>query len=215
MKVNPDYTILTLEDSNYPARLKNIIDLPGKLYVKGSNFSLFDRPAIAVVGSRKSSEYGKQVVKKIVPQLTEKGFVIISGLARGTDTIVHQTVLESGGQTIAVLGSGIDIVYPPENYELYQNIQLVISELPPGTKPLSKNFLPRNRIIAGLSDAVLVIEAARRSGTLATAARAADQGKEVFAIPGPITSPLSEGTAWLIKQGAKIVFDVNDILEEL
>jgi len=209
-----DFLVLTLSDKTYPSRLRKIPDPPAKLYLKGSDLSLFNRPSIAVIGSRKNNDYGRNVTQKLVRELVENGFAIISGMARGIDTIAHEAALEAGGKTIAVLGSGIDVIYPRENGELYQMIQLVISEFPPGTKPLKENFPQRNRIVAGLANGVLVIEAAKRSGTLITARQAAEQGKDVFAVPGPITSPLSEGTAWLIKQGAKLVYSVNDILEE-
>lgn len=188
---------------------------PPRLWIKGTNLDLFKKPALAVVGSRRPSDYGRQAAKKIIARLVKRDFVIISGMARGIDSLAQKLTLGNNGQTIAVLGSGLDIIYPPENKSLYNKIQLVVSEFPPGTKPYGKNFLSRNRIISGLSDGVIVIEASRRSGTLNTARHAADQGKEVFAVPGPITSPTSEGTAWLIKRGAKLVYDIKDILEEL
>ncbi len=207
--------ILTSDNKKYPDRLRRIELVPPKIYVKGNDFSIFKKPAIAVVGSRKASYYGRQTTRKLVSQLVKKGFVLVSGMARGIDSVAHATALEAGGQTIAVLGSGIDVIYPPENKNLYLKINLIISEFPPGTPPERKNFLIRNRIIAGLSDGLLVVEAAKRSGTLNTAKYAAEQGKEVFAVPGPINSPLSEGTAWLIKQGAKLVYSIEDVLEEL
>jgi len=212
--MDEEFLVLTPLDKTYPERLRKIPDPPRTLYIKGSDFSLFGRPSIAVIGSRKNTDYGRIVTQRLVRQLVENGFVIISGMARGIDTIAHEAALESGGKTIAVLGSGIDVIYPRENGELYQLIHLVVSEFPPGTKPLKENFPQRNRLVAGLSNGVLVIEAAKRSGTLITARQAAEQGKEVFAVPGPITSPLSEGTAWLIKQGAKLVYSLDDILDE-
>jgi len=207
--------IIKRESQNYPEKLKNISQPPEILYAKGREISILNRPAIAVVGSRNATAYGRWATKTLVEQLIGEKFAIISGMARGIDTIAHYTALNSGGKTIAVLGSGIDVVYPPENRNLYRKINLVLSEFPPGTPPEAKNFPRRNRIIAGLSDAVLVIEAAKRSGSLITARFAAEQGKEVFAVPGPISSPQSEGTCWLIRQGAKLVYDINDILEEL
>lgn len=209
------FITLTPLEKNYPYRLQFIPNPPPKLWIKGNNLDLFNQPILAVIGSRKPSKYGQKAIKKIVGQLVKRGFVIISGMARGIDSIAHRLTLKNNGQTVAVLGSGLNVIYPPENKNLFNQIQLVISEFPPSTKPKGNNFLSRNRIISGLSDGVVVIEAARRSGTLNTARHAAEQGKEVFAVPGPITSPTSEGTAWLIKQGAKLVYDVEDILEEL
>ena len=209
------FTTLTPLEKRYPYRLQFIPNPPPKLWIKGNNLNLFKKPALAVVGSRKPSDYGRQAVKKIISQLVKRGFVIISGMARGIDSTAHKLTLGNKGETIAVLGSGLDIIYPPENKQLYHQIQLVVSEFPLGTKPKGNNFLSRNRIISGLSDGVIVIEASRRSGTLNTARHAAEQGKEVFAVPGPITSPTSEGTAWLIKNGAKLIYDIEDIIEEL
>lgn len=209
------FTTLTPLEKDYPYRLQFIPTPPPQLWIKGKNLDLFKKPALAVVGSRKPSNYGRQAAKKIVGELVKLGFVIISGMARGIDSTAHKITLANKGKTIAVLGSGLDVVYPPENKSLYNQIQLVVSEFPAGTPPKGNNFLSRNRIISGLSDGVIVIEATRRSGTLNTARHAADQGKEVFAVPGPITLPTSEGTAWLIKKGAKLIYNVNDILAEL
>ncbi len=209
------FTTLTPLEKKYPYRLQFIPNPPPRLWLKGNKLDLFNRPALAVVGSRKPSPYGKKAAKKLIPQLVKLGFVIISGMARGIDSLAHQLALGNNGLTIAVLGSGLDVIYPPENKQLFGQIQVVVSEFPLGTKPKGNNFLSRNRIISGLSDGVIVIEATRRSGTLNTARHAAEQGKEVFAVPGPITSPTSEGTAWLIKNGAKLIYDVDDILEEL
>ena len=179
-----------------------------KIYLKGKILKS-DAKAIAVVGSREISPRGEKLTKKFVKALVKAGFTIISGLARGVDTIAHQTALDVGGRTIAVLGSGLDIIYPPENIDLAEKIAkngALVSPFAYGTKPLPKNFLARNRIIAELSQAVLVIEGARRSGTLSTASWAANQGLDVFAIPG------SEATDWLIEQGALIAQTPKDIL---
>lgn len=213
-----DYLALTLLDKNYPQSLKLIDSPPPRLYLKGNDLSLFKKRAIAVVGSRRPTGYGRETTKKLVKQLVDSGFVIVSGMARGIDSLAHWTALNSGGETIAVFGNGVDVVYPPENKKLYQEIiknGLIVSEFPPKQKPFKKAFLIRNRIIAGLSEATLVIEAARRSGTINIARLTAEQGKDVFAVPGPINSLLSEGTAWLIQQGAKLVYKLEDILEEI
>ena len=211
--INDQMTKLLLSP-HYPEKLRLLADPPQVLYYRG-DLSLLKKPALAVVGSRQATKYGLKVVKKLIPSLVKAGFTIISGMARGIDAAAHWAAIESGGQTIAVLGCGLDVIYPKENQLLYQKVQLLLSEFPPGTKPEAKNFPQRNRIIAGLADAILVIEAARKSGTMITARYATEQGKEVFAVPGPITSPQSEGTAWLIQQGAKLVYQVDDILEEL
>ncbi|MBL7078677.1 DNA-protecting protein DprA [Candidatus Shapirobacteria bacterium] len=209
--------ILTWEDKLYPKILKQIPDAPPVLYVKGHLGS--GEPALAVIGSRRASYYGRSITQSLVSQIAKKGIVIISGMAKGIDGIAHQAALDSGGETIAVLGSGVNVIYPYQNKNLYQRIisggGLVISEFPPFYPPLAANFPQRNRIISGLSKAVLVIEAAQKSGTLITARLAAEQGKEVLAVPGPITSQLSAGTSYLISQGAKLVSNAQDILEEL
>ena len=163
--------------------------------------------------------YGKNATVKIVRELVFNKMTVVSGMARGIDTVAHKTALENSGYTIAVLGTGIDVIYPPENADLYRQIinqnGLVVSEYPPGLKPTKSSFPLRNRIISGLSQGVLVIEGRRQSGALISARYALDQGREVFAVPGPINSPTSEGTAYLIKQGATVVSGVTDILEEL
>jgi DNA processing protein len=180
-----------------------------KFYVLGKILKK-DSKAIAVVGTRQMSTRGERFTQDFVKEIVNAGFTIVSGLARGIDTVAHKTALEAGGRTIAVLGSGIDVIYPPENKELAQKIikkGALISGFPRGTPPYAKNFLARNRIIAGLSKAVLVIEGKRRSGTLSTASYAANEGIEVFAIPG------SEATDWLIEQGANIVNTPKEILD--
>lgn len=211
---------LTLAEKEYPPLLAQIKDAPPVLYLKSDQNlgEIFSNLALAVVGTRKISSYGRQVTEILVRDLVAQGLTIISGMARGVDSIAHQTALEVGGKTIAILGSGVETIYPPENQKLSQEIVkngAVISEFPPHYPALPGNFPTRNRIIAGLSQGVLVTEAAEDSGSLITASWAADYGREVFAVPGPITSPLSKGTAELIKKGAKLVWGVKDILEEL
>lgn len=182
-----------------------------KLKVLGEILPI-DRKAVAVVGSRKMSVRGEKLTRKFVKALVKRGFTIVSGLARGVDSVAHETALMSGGRTIAVLGSGIDVIYPPENRELAERIAekgAVVSGFPDKTPPLAKNFLARNKIVAGLSKAVLVIEGKRRSGTLSTAAHAANMGVEVFAIPG------SDATDWLIEQGAGCVKSPVDLMKLL
>jgi len=207
-----------LADKKYPENLKKIDNPPFVLFFKGQIKPL-DRRALAVVGSRQMSSYGFQITQKLVGELVKKKMTIVSGLARGIDTVAHQTALKMGGRTLAVLAGGLDKIYPPENQRLAQEISkgqgALISEYPPGF-PLNKGHFPaRNRLIAGLSLGVLVIEGTDKSGSLITARHAADQGKEVFAVPGPISSSLSQAPLLLIKQGAKVVQNVEDILEEL
>lgn len=213
------------EEENYPKLLKEINDKPPVLYIKSKEQrtndigDFFNKKAIAVVGTRKVTAYGRQVTEMITEGLVSAGLVIISGLARGVDAIAHETTINSRGITLGVLGCGLDLVYPPEHIKLAERIidggGALISELPLGMQPVPGNFPARNRIISGLSLGVVVTEAAEDSGSLITASLAGEQGREVFAVPGPITSPLSAGTADLIKKGAKLVSGVKDILEEL
>lgn len=208
--------VVTMADKDYPKNLLNIYDPPPYLYVKGQLRE--DERSIAVVGSRFASPYGKIATEGISRDLAKKGYAVISGMARGIDTAAHKGALSAGGRTIAVLGSGIDVVYPPENKGLYEEIcqaGAVISELPMGTGPLSENFPARNRIISGISLGVVIVEATLKSGSLITATCAAEQGRDVFAVPGNINSKGSKGTNKLIKDGAKLVEDVSDILEEI
>lgn len=201
----------------YPQNLKEIEGAPERLYIKGS-LRPEDKLAVAIVGSRKMTAYGRETAELFSYELAEKGVSIVSGLARGIDTVAHKSALKAGGRTIAVLASGVDIIYPKENRQLAERIiksGALVSEFPRRTKPLGKHFLVRNRIISGLSLAVLVIEGKRRSGTLSTAAHAANQGREVFAVPGPINSPLSLAPLYLIEQGANIAKSPEDILEYL
>jgi len=208
--------IVTYQDPLYPGNLLNIYDFPVLLYVKGllSN----DDINIAVVGSRTASTYGTFSTERLCRNLAWNGITVVSGMARGIDAAAHRGALAAKGRTIAVLGCGIDIVYPPENRSLYEAIAgngAVVSEFPFSTPPLAQHFPLRNRIISGLSLGVVVVEATEKSGSLITAKLALDQGREVFAVPGTIDSPGSKGTHRLIKEGAKLVEDVQDILEEL
>lgn len=208
--------VITLEDKDYPENLKNIPGSPILLYVKGE-LRQEDKFSIAIVGSRRASFYGLTNAEKFAFDLSEKGFTIVSGMARGVDTYAHKGVLKRGGRTIAVMGSGFNHIYPVENKELAEDISksgAVISEFPIDTMPFKQNFPRRNRIISGLSLGVLVAEAARNSGALITADFALEQGREVFSLPGKVDSRNSFGTNGLIKQGAKLVSCVDDIIEE-
>lgn len=208
--------ILTYEDEGYPENLKNIPDPPIVLYIKGE-IKKEDKFSIAIVGSRRASFYGLSCAEKFASDLSDNGFTIVSGMARGIDTCAHRGALKRGGRTIAVMGSGFNHIYPPENKELAEEISkngAVISEFPIDTLPKRENFPRRNRVISGLSLGVLVAEAARNSGALITADFALEQGREVFALPGKVDSNTSFGTNALIKQGAKLVSCADDILEE-
>lgn len=212
-----DIKMINIVDENYPSKLKNIYAPPITIFAKGDT-SLLGSKAIAIVGSREPSKYGAYVAKKFSADISKNGVTVISGLAKGIDTLAHIGALSSFGKTIAVLGSGIDIVYPKDNAKYYSEISkkgLIISEYIVGTKPNSKNFPQRNRIISGLSDGVLVVEARKNSGTMITTDFALDQGKELYVIPGNITSVTSVGTNNLIKEGAKLVTDVYEILDDL
>ena len=210
-------TVLTWESPGYPSLLKNIPDPPPVLYVQGELLAR-DEWALAVVGTRRATVYGREATRSLVSGLAAGGVTIVSGLARGIDTHAHQVALDAGGRTIAVLGSGVDIIYPAQNRELAQRILengALVSEYPLGTQPEGGNFPRRNRIISGLSLGVLVVEGSKRSGAMITADYAADQGREIFAVPGNILSPNSAGPNQLIQQGAKLVTTMGDILEEL
>ena len=210
--------ILTCRDENYPKRLKEIYDYPPVIYIKGT-LSPEDEWCLAVVGTRRATVYGKQVTEEIVTDLAQNKITIVSGLAKGIDTVAHRSALEAGGRTIAVFASGLDIIYPSENEELVRKILehgAIISEYPLGMKPRAENFPRRNRILSGLSLGVLVTEADEDSGAMITARDALEQDREVFAIPGSILSPSSRGTNRLIQMGeAKLVRIYTDILEEL
>ena len=209
--------ILTDFDSDYPEALKSIDDRPMVLFVRGS-LKKEDAVAIGIVGSRKATSYGKWACEKISGDLAGIGATIVSGMASGIDTYAHRAALDAGGRTIAVLGCGVDVVYPQKNKYLYEEISssgAVISEFPLGTQPLPYHFPMRNRIISGLSLGIAVIEAQEKSGSLITASYAASQGKEVFAVPGNINSLYSCGTNLLIKDGAKPILTTEDIIEEI
>jgi DNA processing protein len=209
--------IVTFKDEDYPENLLSIYDPPPFLFVRGE-ISKADRNAVAIVGCRLASTYGKRITERIARELAKRGITIVSGLARGIDSIGHLSALKEGGRTLAVFGSGLDIVYPPENKKLAEKIRssgALISEFFLGTKPEAPNFPRRNRLISGLSLGVVIVEAGARSGALLTAHCALEQNREVFAIPGNLDTKNSEGTNKLIKQGAKLVTSVEDILEEL
>jgi DNA processing protein len=210
-------TLLTWDSPNYPSLLRNIPDPPPVLYIKGKLLPR-DEWGLAVVGTRRATVYGREATRSLVGGLAASGVTIVSGLAYGIDTFAHRTALEAGGRTIAVLGSGVDIIYPAENRKLAGLITsngAVVSEYPLGTQPEGGNFPRRNRIISGLSLGVLVVEGSKRSGAMITADYAAEQGREIFAVPGNILSPKSAGPNQLIQQGAKLVTTIGDILEEL
>jgi DNA processing protein len=209
--------ILTLDSDNYPPLLKQIFAPPPVLYVKG-NLSAFDRHAVGVVGTRSFTHYGEHATAAIVRKLSERGIAIVSGLARGIDTVAHRTCLDNGGATIAVLGCGVDRVYPSENKDLAGRILengALLSEFPLATRPEAFNFPRRNRIISGLAAGVVVVEAGKKSGAQITARYALQQGRDVFAVPGSIFSDKSDGTFNLIKSGATPVRDAQDIIESI
>lgn len=216
-------TWMTVDDENFPTRLKNINDPPFVLFLK-TNLSTHDffgitHRCISVVGTRKMTAYGQEVTQKLVTELVANGFTIVSGMALGIDGVAHGTAINAGGKTIAVLGAGVDIIYPAAHRSLYFSIiergGAIVSEVAPG-KTVNKGIFPaRNRIISGLSPAVLISEGAIDSGSLITARQALEQGREVLAVPGPINSEMAQGTNYLIKQGAKLVTGIDDILETL
>jgi len=210
-------TLVSFQDSLYPVNLRAISNPPFLLYVRGE-LRKEDESAVAIVGTRRATTYGKLTARRLARDLGRRGVTIVSGMARGIDTAAHQGALEVGARTIAVLGCGIDVVYPPENRELMEEIVkngAVISEFPLGTLPEAPNFPQRNRIISGLSKGVVVVEAPLRSGALITVDFALEQGREVFAVPGQVNSPTSQGVNRLIKEGAKLVESVEDVMEEL
>ena len=212
-----NFRLMTMSDKSYPNDLREIHDPPPLLYIKGNELPL-DKTMIAVIGSRRPSHYGLKIAEEICINLSKSNIAVVSGMAIGIDSASHWGSLRGGGPTIAVLGSGIDVIYPQSNRKLYSLIAengSVITEFPLGTPPEGKNFPVRNRIISGLSRGVVVIEASRKSGTMITASLALEQGREVFAVPGSIESFKSVGTHFLIKQGAKLIENANDILEEL
>lgn len=210
-------TLITYWDQSYPRLLQKIFDPPLLLYVRG-NIDILQGPSVAVVGTRAPSPYGRLMAERFGGELSGYELVVVSGLARGVDTYAHRAALQAGGKTVAVLGSGVDVIYPDENKALSEQIVgngALVSEFPMGTKPDAPHFPRRNRIIAGMSLGTLVIEAGNKSGALITADMAMDQGRDVFALPGGINSPKSIGCNRLIQQGAKLVISVEDIVEEL
>jgi DNA processing protein len=209
--------LLTWDDEAYPRHLKEIDQPPPVLYVKGTLLPE-DEWAVAIVGTRKVTAYGRQVAEDVATVLAHSGVTIVSGLARGVDSIAHQAAVTAGGRTLAVLGNGVDLVYPPENRKLAAQViehGALISDYPLGTQPDGVNFPPRNRIISGLSLAVIIVEAGQTSGALITASFAAEQGRDVFAVPGNINAPQSQGTNRLIRDGAQPLLSPQDVLEAL
>lgn len=209
--------ILTLGQTDYPSSLGEIPDPPTCLFTRGRMIES-DALSMAIVGSRSASRDGMRAAAQLAEGLASRGITIISGMARGVDASAHHAAIRSGGRTLAVLGCGLDVVYPAENLRLYKSIPdcgAILTEFPPGTKPDAGNFPIRNRIISGLSKGIVVIEASEKSGSLITAHRALDQGREVFAVPGSIFTKGAKGTNSLIQQGAKLVQGIDDILEEL
>lgn len=216
MSYKSNVSIITSSNVLYPKLLLNIYDYPPLLYVKGN--LLKDDVNIAVVGSRLASTYGKFITERLCRELAMRGITIVSGMARGIDSAAHRGALTGKGRTIAVLGSGIDVIYPPENRKLYENISAsgaVITEFPFSTEPQGPNFPSRNRLISGISLGVVVAEANEKSGSLITARYALEHGRDIFAIPGSIDAPGSKGTHKLIREGAKLCENVYDILEEI
>lgn len=208
--------VLVFTDPSYPQELKSIYNPPPVLYYLG-DLTALEGLKIAVVGTRRPTPYGLKVAHILAQGLAEAGIIVVSGLAIGIDAAAHRGALQGKGKTIAVLGSGVDVIYPRENARLYQEIAregLILSELPLGTPPERHHFPARNRIISGLTRGTIVVEAGEKSGALITADLALEQGRDVFAVPGPITSSQSRGTNNLLKQGAKVVTGVEDILEE-
>jgi DNA processing protein len=210
-------TVLTWDDAAYPNRLKQIDQPPPVLYLRGEILDE-DAWAVAIVGTRRVTVYGRQVAEELGSFLGQRGITVVSGLARGVDGVAHEAALRSGGRSFAVLGSGVDRIYPPEHQRLGERISergALISDYPPGTPPDSTNFPPRNRIISGLSLATVVVEAGETSGALITATFAAEQGRDVLAVPGNINAPQSKGTNRLIQQGARPLLKPEDLLETL
>ena len=208
---------VTWHDTAYPARLKEIPDPPPVLYLRGQLLAEDER-SVAVVGTRRATAYGREVAALLTRDLARSGVTVVSGLARGIDSIAHQEALKAGGRTIAVMACGLDIIYPPEHVSLARAVGqqgALVSELPLGTRPHAKQFPRRNRLMSGMTLGTLVVEAPEKSGALVTVGHALEQNREVFCVPGSIFSPASQGTNWLIQQGAKLVRSHEDILEEL
>jgi len=216
--VEKQYKIITLNDKEYPERLKNIYDPPLVFYVNGKLPVIDDEPVISIVGTRKCTPYGVNAAKNIAYRLSERGIIVVTGLAKGIDTAASFGALRGGKSTLAVIGSGLDVIYPSANRALYNEIShrgAVISEYPPGTKPLQHHFPMRNRILSGLSLGVLVIEAPKKSGALITAERALEQGRDVYALPGRLVDGLSCGCNRLIRQGAGMIISIDEFADEI
>jgi len=210
-------TTIEISDVRYPVLLRNIPDPPPVLYVDGE-LEPVDVQAVAIVGSRHATLYGIRIARTLAEELSRLGFTIVSGMARGIDRMAHEGAIAAGGRTLAVLGCGLDVAYPPDHTQLRAQVAeagALLTEFPLGSPPLAAHFPRRNRILSGLSLGVIVVEAAEGSGSLITAKLAAEQGREVFAVPGPIDAPTSRGTHGLLKQGAKLTETVDDILDEL
>ncbi len=209
--------VLTWDDADYPPNLRQAYNAPPILYVRG-RLETRDEWSVAVVGTRRASVYGKEAARMICTGMAQAGVTVVSGLARGIDTVAHRACLDAGGRTIAVLGCGVDVIYPQQNARLTGEIVergALVTEYALGTRPDARNFPPRNRIISGLTLGTVVVEGDRGSGALITAGFAAEQGREVFAVPGNVFARTSRGTNYLIQQGAKMVCQVSDVLEEL
>lgn len=217
-KINTgNVSVITWQDNEYPRRLKEIDQSPPVLFIRGT-INVEDDWAVAVVGTRRVTPYGRQVADELGRYLAQNGVTVVSGLARGVDAIAHQAALQAGGRTFAVLGSGVDVIYPPEHRKLAAEIikqGAIISDYPIGTQPDGVNFPPRNRIISGLSLATVVVEAGDKSGALITAEFAVEQGRDVFAVPGSILAAQSQGTNRLIEQGARPLLKMSEILDTL
>lgn len=216
---NESINYITMDDKYYPSALMDTYDYPPVLFYKGKNLFMEDNPMISMVGTRRASNYGMNVAKQFAREFSNNGLDVVSGMAIGIDTYAHKGALEGMGDTIAVLGCGVDKVYPKSNRKIYDEIiegrGMVVSEYLPGTEPLSHHFPARNRIISGLSQGTVVIEASFKSGSLITAKYANEQGREVYAVPGNITSRVCEGSNSLLKDGAKLILSANDVLEDL
>jgi DNA processing protein len=211
------FRLLTLQDAGYPARLRNIYDPPCLLYIRGHLPVVDEEVTVAMVGTRDCTPYGVACAEKLGGQMAASGAVVVTGLARGIDSAAAYGALRNGGRVIGVLGCGLDVVYPPENRYLYEDVAAIgtlISEYPPGTEPHKTNFPVRNRIISGLSLATLVVEAPETSGALITAETALEQGRDVYAVPGPIDAPTSRGCNRLLRDGAGLVSDGWDLLRD-
>ena len=209
--------IMTLNDGNYPERLREIADPPAVLYIRGGLFRFDQEAVIGIVGAREPSPYGEKVAAQLGLDLARNGVLLVSGIAQGIDSIALKGALQGGGRVVSVLGGGVDVPYPWQNRYLYEDVAAagaLISEYPPGTPPIGEHFPVRNRIISGLALGVVAVECARHSGTMKTVEHAMEQDRDVFAIPGNIDAPMSEGPNWLLRQGARPVTCAQDILEE-